>query len=87
MAVLTSTQLVEVQRGVVGSIKAAGGTVNFVKPQVNSAIQAVEDWFVSNALGLSTAIDTATAPFVFLAAQKKRIIAHWLLMKFKMEGI
>lgn len=75
MAVLDSLQLAEVRRAYADR---RGPGVDFTKPQVNAAIQAIEDWFEANRATLAAAIDAATAPYVFPAAQKKLLAAMWL---------
>lgn len=79
MAVLTSEQLATLRQRI-----PAG---NWAKPTINAAFQAIEDFFENNRATISTAIDTATAPHVFTAAQKRRLVALWLLQKFAREGI
>ena len=81
MAVLTAGELAQIRR----DCAALGLTVNYIKPQINAAAQAVEDWYETNKGGISTAIDIATAPFVFTASQKKAVGAYWMLYKFGKE--
>ena len=77
MAVLTATELQQIRNGC-----ATTQTVNYTKTQINLAAQACEDFLANNAAAVSTAINTATAPFVFTAAQKKAIFAYVVLMKY-----
>ena len=58
------------------------------KPPLSAAAQAIEDWFEANRPNLSTAIDTATAPFgiTFTNAQKKQLVRQWLFEKFEVGG-
>lgn len=81
MAVLTATQLAEIRR----ALAAKAAVVNYTKPQANAALQAVEDWFDANQASLSQAINTATAPLVLTVAQKKWLVAYWLLSRFQRE--
>lgn len=59
--------------------------VNYTKIDLNNAVQGVEDWFEANKTSLNTAINTATDPFVFTAAQKKKIVAEWANYKFNKD--
>lgn len=76
MAVISAAQLTplrqEAERGV--------GTVPWTKPQINAALQAVEDHFESVKSGFVTAIETAV-PGVFSLAQKREIVKFWLRYK------
>jgi hypothetical protein len=83
MAVLTPTQLDKIRQEVCRNVT----DVNFTKPQINAAIQAVEDWFEANRPAISTAINTATSPLVLTVAQKKQVVAYWLLYKFDVERV
>ena len=56
-------------------------TVNYTKPQINAALQAVEDTFEGLRPTLNTAINTATAPLVLTAAQKRLLVKFWLQQK------
>lgn len=79
MAVLSTSELVQIRNGVEHT---AGISVNYTKPQINAAAQACEDFLTNNAAAVSTAINTATAPLVLTAAQKKAIFAWTVFMKF-----
>jgi len=52
------------------------GAVDYDKPQINAAFQAVEDLLTSNATKnqINSTIDTATAPKTLSAAQKREIV-------------
>jgi len=52
------------------------GAVDYDKPQINAALQAVEDLLTSNATKnqISSTINTATAPKTLSAAQKREIV-------------
>jgi len=82
MAVMTSDELVELRQEC-----AVGETVSWNKATINTALQAVEDWFEANKASLAGEIDTATAPFTFTNAQKKKLVAYWLRQKFRREGV
>jgi len=76
MAILTAPQLDEVRQAYVRE----HGVADVTKPKLNAAIQAVED--VLSSAGVQTAfnnaINTATAPTVLTAAQK-RLLVRWVL--------
>lgn len=76
MAILTPEQLTELRQAL-----AEMGPLTFTKPQANVAAQAVENWFVASLAGLLTAIDTATAPYVFSVPQKRLLVTLWLRQK------
>mgnify|MGYP001605685944 FL=1 len=81
MVVLTVADLVPIRQACAKKV-----AVNYTKPQINAAVQAVENWFEANRAGLSGVIDTATAPLVLSGAQKKAIVAYWLNYKFGVEN-
>jgi len=81
MAVLTNTEKAEITQQIFTKI-----TVNYTKLQAWAVLQAIEDWFETNRPSLSTAINTATAPLVLTAAQKKAFVAFWCQQKFGREG-
>jgi hypothetical protein len=85
--ILNADQLAEIRRGVI-TTTAVGVAA---KANVNAAIQAVEDWWEANrgttssGIGLSTAIDLATTPFVFTNPQKQAIVKFWLMQRIGRE--
>ena len=81
MGVLTKPQLAKVSR----HISENGTTVMWSKPQVHAAVQAIEDWFEANRSSLNTEINAATAPLVFTAEQKKKLIVGFLIQKAERE--
>ncbi len=83
MAVLSAEELAELRRRVRTSV----GNVTWTKPQINAAVQATENWFEANRSSLVSAIDTATSPHSFTGAQKKALVAYWMLQKFAREGV
>lgn len=83
MAVLTTPQLSDSRQSVAKDVVA----ITYTKPQINAALQAIEDRFEATRSGFSSAIDTATSPFVFSAAQKKKLIAYWARIKFSIEVV
>jgi hypothetical protein len=82
MATLSADQLAELRRKMASRL----ATVDYNKPIINSALQAIEDWFEANRAGISGAIDTATAPYTFTAPRKKALVAFWLLQKYGREA-
>ena len=82
MAILTPTELSTLRQDFERS-----ETPTCLKPTLNAALQAIEDWFEVNRAGLSTTINTATSPYVFTAAQKKKLVAYWLRQKFGREAV
>ncbi len=80
MAILTTEQLTKLRQAI-----SRDHTARWTKGQANLAFQAIENWFEVNKAGGSTAINNATAPFVFTGAEKKVLFAHWLLTKHQLE--
>lgn len=76
MAILTTNQIEVVRQ----SLSRELTSVPYTKPQINAAIQAVEDVLSSLALRttISDAIDAATAPLVLTPTQK-RLLTRWVL--------
>lgn len=87
MAVLTASQLIEIQRDCERHFNGAQIPINYVKSQLKAAAQAIENVFESAAFknAISSAIDTATAPLVLTVAQKKALVKYWLRVKFNIE--
>ena len=83
MATLDALQLAELRR----EIARDTATQDWNKTTVNAALQAIEDWFEANKVSGSTAVDTATAPYVFTGALKKKLFRFWLLEKSKREAV
>lgn len=77
MAILSSGELQSIRNDCQESIQ-----VNYTKAQIAAAAQAVEDFLVSQASAISTAINAATAPLVLTAAQKKKLVAEVLQRKW-----
>ncbi len=82
MAVLDSAQLASLRQ----SLARLETAIDYDKPTVNAALQAIEDWFEANRSGIATAIDAATSPFVFSAARKRRLVKFYLLQKSGREA-
>ena len=55
--------------------------IDYIKIDINSAVQAIEDWIEVNMTNLMTAIDSATI-YNFTNAQKNKILKFWLNMRF-----
>lgn len=80
MATLSSTELTTIRNRC-----ADTQTVNYTKAQLNAAAQACEDFLATNASTVSAAINTATSPFTFTAAQKKKIFAEVVEAKYQRD--
>lgn len=85
MAVLTAEQLAEIRRAVAAE---SDPPITWTKAQIDAATQAIEDWWIANAVSLNTTINAATVPLgiTFTIAQKTRIGKFWLLSKFQRGG-
>ena len=82
MAILTATQLAQLQN----LSESERPPITHLKPQLNAAFQAVEDWFEANRASLSTALNTATTPLILTPSQKRALVKAWLLQKFERGG-
>ena len=80
MAVMTQDELVEIRREC-----AVSEVVDWDKATINTALQAIEDWFEANKNAWAGAVNTATSPFVFSNPQKKKLLAYWFKQKFRRE--
>lgn len=78
MATLTASELQSVRNSCANN----GIVVNYTKAQINTAAQAFEDWLTANQAAASAAVDTATSPFTFTNAQKKKIGAEVFRLKY-----
>lgn len=58
--------------------------VTWTKPQINAAIQAIDQWFdlPATRAAISAAINVATSPKVFTPAEKLQIVRAYLRGKF-----
>ena len=85
MATLSTETLVKLRQENANNM--APDAIDYTKTDINSALQALEDWFDDPLVRteVSDRIDTATSPFVFTAAQKKKIAKYWLRSKFGRE--
>jgi len=81
MAIVDNEELAKIRQAVAEIL----GSVDYNKPVINAAIQAIEDWYESDRLVVSALIDTATDPVVLTNPQKKKIGAYWLTTKFLRE--
>ena len=84
MAVLTPIELVENRREFIRAHTDADPTYgpSVTKSELNSMMQAIEDWLELNRTVLSSAIDTATSPITFTNTDKKKAFAAWCKQKF-----
>lgn len=85
MAILNNDQLAEARRKAEPDLSALG-TITHQKAAVNSALQAVEDWWENNKASLNTAVNQAISPVTFTVAQKKILLRVWMWFKFFREG-
>ena len=89
MAVLTAEELTELR-----ATSGRGQVVTYTKPQINAALQAIEDLFQSSAnigprslqQALGLAIETA-APGVFGVGAKTKLFAIWCRLNARREGV
>ena len=77
MAVLDANQLAALRREIVRGM----ATVDFDKPTINAALQAVEDAFEGIRAQLNTDINVATSPVILPASVKKALVKFWLQQK------
>lgn len=82
MAILIPDQLAELRR----ETAKDQPTINWTKPQINAAIQAIEDFFENNRAALNGAINAGTAPFIFPNPIKAMLVKAWLKQKFDRGG-
>ena len=80
MAVLSTQQL----RGLRNQMERRQAEVSYGKADINSALQAIEDWFEAERANLSAAIDAGTA-HAFTNPQKKLLVGYWLGQKMTRE--
>ena len=83
---LTAEQLAAIRQKISRLLTEEGEPVDYVKSEVNLAIQSIEDWWELPATksAISDAIDAATT-FSFSNAQKKNIGKYWLDNKAERE--
>jgi len=83
MAVLTAGQLVGMRQPLADLMASRGLAMNVDKVAVNEALQAIEDVFEGAAFqnGISSAINGATSPVTWSAAQKKALVRAYLVVK------
>lgn len=83
MAILKAEELAELRR----SLARAESTVDWDKPIINAALQAIENLVEGAKPSINTAINTATSPYVFSATHKKKLLAYYFQQKFRREGV
>ena len=92
MAILSSDSLSRIRQ----DCAKAFSVIAYTKPQINTALQAIEDAMISRVivpgdltktlpLIITTDIDVATAPFIFSVLQKKSLFALWARLKFERD--
>jgi hypothetical protein len=74
---LTSLELTDLRQ----QVAAATTSQSWTKPQVNAAIQALEDWWDTSGRAAAGAAIEAAVPGVFTNQQKKVIGKYWLVQK------
>jgi len=94
MAVLTMQELASARRRAEG----LNQNVTYTKAQINAALQAIEDTLMTTPIPQSAVdgtvralvvanINAASAPFVFSAAEKKRLFAYWAERRFRADAV
>jgi hypothetical protein len=78
LAVLDSAQLETARRTL--RDYSAGAAMTKTKTQINTAVQAAEDWFETNKASLVTAVQASVTPNL-TAAQARLVIRAWILHK------
>lgn len=84
MAALTAQQLAVLRKHLVRA-RGQDQEIDFDKPTVNAALQAIEDLIEANKTAIGNAIDTATSPYTFTAADKKRLFGVYAALKSGLE--
>jgi len=80
MAVISNDELAKIRQGATKDFHP-----NYPKATINTALQAIEDWFEGAKSSGSSDIDTATSPYTFSNTAKKALFAYWLEHKFGKE--
>ena len=84
MAILSALELAAMRRRAREDIPDAD--VDFGKPTINDAFQAIEDWYEGERVTVSGLIDTGTSPKVFTNTEKKTLAKAFLEFKFGVGG-
>lgn len=84
MATLTNPQLADLRQRFVAAWGDAA--IDFDKPTINAAFQAIEDWYQANKADVAAAVNTATLPYSFTAAEKKWLVAMYFYFRFVEDG-
>lgn len=81
MALLSSNELAKLRQECSKGVK-----VNYLKEDINSSLQAIENWFDKSSVkqSLSNDIDASTS-FSFTNVQKKQLVKYWLQDRFGRE--
>ena len=85
MSTLTRKQLGEVRRRTAEALEFNIDTTGWTAPQLNGAIQAIEDWYEDQKPTLNGFINAATAPTVLTARVKKAMVVVFLRAKLDRE--
>jgi len=81
MAVLAKADVIKAFNNLDAEFLSLPVGINFHNDQLQQAFQAIEDWWEVNQASLAAAIDSATTPFVFSVAQKRKLAKVWALYK------
>lgn len=82
MAILTNTERDKIRNVIEHKANKASIPIVWVKAQLNSAAQAVEDIIAGRMAAISSAIDVAMSPIVLTNLQKRFLVGKVLEAKF-----
>lgn len=87
MATLTPKQLEYVRREVMRQTRKGLSAVEWTKPEIDAAAQAVEDFFVANRAALRTALNTATGAggYKFNMVQARTLVSIVMGVRFRFD--
>jgi hypothetical protein len=81
MAILTGHELSKLRKVTRNSY--AWDEIDFTKPDINAAFQAMEDWYQAHKVDAATRMDAATEPvYTFSSTQKKVIASGYFALRF-----
>lgn len=85
MSVLTPKQLGMVRRRVAEALEYDIDTTGWTAPQINGAIQFLEDWYEGERSVLNAGLNAATSPTTLPLRVKKAMVIEFLKLKLKRE--
>lgn len=85
MAVLTSRQLAAVRRIIAEKLDYDIDTTGWTAPQINGAIQFLEDWYESQKPVINAGLNAATTPTVLTSRIKKAMVIEFIRLKLDRE--